>query len=94
MNLICDNITLKLNCIHSSLDYFYIADFFFYIYVEKSVKMSTTASKKVLCYLCDMPRFPWAMLTVKVLVLGSLSDLTIFIIAGVHRAGMPRLCQL
>lgn len=25
--------------------------------------MSTTASKKVLCYLCDMPRFPWAMLT-------------------------------
>lgn len=25
--------------------------------------MSTTVSKKLLCYLCDMPRFPWAMLT-------------------------------
>jgi len=25
--------------------------------------MSTTVSKKVLCYLCDMPRFPWAILT-------------------------------
>eukprot|EP00088_Acartia_fossae_P004342 TRINITY_DN11856_c0_g2_i5.p1 TRINITY_DN11856_c0_g2~~TRINITY_DN11856_c0_g2_i5.p1 ORF type:complete len:375 (-),score=87.47 TRINITY_DN11856_c0_g2_i5:540-1664(-) len=24
--------------------------------------MSTTASKKVLCYLCDMPRYPWAVL--------------------------------
>lgn len=25
--------------------------------------MSTTNSKKVLCYLCDMPRYPWAILT-------------------------------
>jgi len=25
--------------------------------------MATTVSKKLLCYLCDMPRFPWAMLT-------------------------------
>ena len=24
--------------------------------------MSTTHSKKVLCYLCDMPRYPWAIL--------------------------------
>jgi len=24
--------------------------------------MATTASKKVLCYLCDMPRYPWAVL--------------------------------
>eukprot|EP00092_Neocalanus_flemingeri_P051890 GFUD01060476.1.p1 GENE.GFUD01060476.1~~GFUD01060476.1.p1 ORF type:complete len:286 (-),score=75.52 GFUD01060476.1:490-1347(-) len=24
--------------------------------------MSTTTTKKVLCYLCDMPRFPWAIL--------------------------------
>ena len=27
--------------------------------------MSTINSKKVLCYLCDMPRYPWAILTVK-----------------------------
>ena len=26
--------------------------------------MSTINSKKVLCYLCDMPRYPWAILTV------------------------------
>ena len=26
--------------------------------------MSTLNSKKVLCYLCDMPRYPWAILTV------------------------------
>jgi len=25
--------------------------------------MSTVNSKKVLCYLCDMPRYPWAILT-------------------------------
>jgi len=25
--------------------------------------MATTVSKKVLCYLCDMPRFPWAIIT-------------------------------
>jgi len=28
-----------------------------------NTKMSTTNSKKVLCYLCDMPRYPWAILT-------------------------------
>ena len=67
---------IKLNWSHSNLDYFSIAEIFLHIYVEKSVKsvkMSTTASKKVLCYLCDMPRFPWAMLTV-ILLLGCLWD--------------------
>ena len=27
--------------------------------------MSAANSKKVLCYLCDMPRYPWAILSVK-----------------------------
>ena len=25
--------------------------------------MATTVTKKVLCYLCDMPRYPWAIIT-------------------------------
>ena len=27
--------------------------------------MAAQPTKKVLCYLCDMPRFPWAVLQVK-----------------------------
>ena len=28
-----------------------------------TASMATTVTKKVLCYLCDMPRYPWAIIT-------------------------------
>jgi len=41
-----------------------LIDFFVCTTLTRSyTTMSTTISKKVLCYLCDMPRFPWAILT-------------------------------
>ena len=45
--------------------------------------MSTVNSKKVLCYLCDMPRYPWAILTVNKNMVDNISIILYIRIQGI-----------
>ena len=102
VNLICDNITL--NCSHSNLDYFYIAETIV-LYLCWKVQVQVKVSENV-----DHSVKESAVLSVwyaKIsmgdvdgnnlssgISLSAESDCFYFIFPGVHGASMPRLCQL